>query len=82
VSVDPKDAGHMQETFFPGVPGVAYNVIVLNDKYSVEYDCGTELGVTNVRGRRKEGDASDRANQSSERRPLIPSRVWAPLFFL
>lgn len=56
VEKDPKDPGHMQETFLPGVPGVAYNVIVLNDKYSIEYDCGEELGITNVRRKRKRGD--------------------------
>eukprot|EP01147_Barroeca_monosierra_P008545 gene8545-992_t len=36
-----------QEQFFPNVPGVAYNVIHLDDNYSVEYDCGQEVGITN-----------------------------------
>ena len=40
--------GRYNATFLPGIPPVAYNIIVLNtDEYSVEYDCGRELGITN-----------------------------------
>ncbi|EGD83027.1 hypothetical protein PTSG_03663 [Salpingoeca rosetta] len=35
------------ESFFPFTPKVAYNVIYLDEKYSIEYDCGQEAGITN-----------------------------------
>jgi hypothetical protein len=38
-----------EETFnFPGAASVAYNVINLSDDFSVEYDCGESVGITNV----------------------------------
>eukprot|EP00051_Salpingoeca_urceolata_P002228 m.48260 g.48260 ORF g.48260 m.48260 type:complete len:190 (-) comp11985_c0_seq1:43-612(-) len=39
------DGGHFVESF--GFSKVAYNVIFLNETFSIEYDCGEELGVTN-----------------------------------
>ena len=46
-SKQPSD-GRYNETIGPVSKSVAYNVIVLRtDEYSVEYDCGEELGFTN-----------------------------------
>lgn len=46
-SKQPSD-GRYNETIGPVSKSVAYNIIVLQtDDYSVEYDCGEELGFTN-----------------------------------
>lgn len=40
--------GRYNASYLPGVPPVAYNVILLQtDEYTVEYDCIREFGVTN-----------------------------------
>ena len=50
ISNNATNPARFNETFdFPGAASVAYNVINLDDEYSVEYDCGETLGITNVR---------------------------------
>eukprot|EP00027_Filamoeba_sp_ATCC50430_P003981 CAMPEP_0168564444 /NCGR_PEP_ID=MMETSP0413-20121227/13252_1 /TAXON_ID=136452 /ORGANISM="Filamoeba nolandi, Strain NC-AS-23-1" /LENGTH=134 /DNA_ID=CAMNT_0008596123 /DNA_START=170 /DNA_END=574 /DNA_ORIENTATION=+ len=39
--------GKFQEQFYSYVPPVTYTVIILNETYAVEYDCGTSAGITN-----------------------------------
>eukprot|EP00730_Choanoeca_flexa_P015577 TRINITY_DN7183_c0_g1_i1.p1 TRINITY_DN7183_c0_g1~~TRINITY_DN7183_c0_g1_i1.p1 ORF type:complete len:212 (+),score=42.33 TRINITY_DN7183_c0_g1_i1:491-1126(+) len=48
VSHNDTNPARFVETFdFPGASSVAYNVISLDQDYSVEYDCGTTFGITN-----------------------------------
>eukprot|EP00045_Choanoeca_perplexa_P022942 m.11416 g.11416 ORF g.11416 m.11416 type:complete len:192 (+) comp9812_c0_seq1:41-616(+) len=48
VSTNASNPARFEETFnFPGAASVAYNVISLDEDYSVEYDCGESVGITN-----------------------------------
>jgi hypothetical protein len=66
-----------REDFFKFVPPVAYNIIVQQGDYSVEYDCGTQLGVTNVRG--PHGSSPPHCGEAGPVRTMTPHRPHPPL---
>lgn len=47
LAANQSNPGNFEQSFAAFGPKVAYNVIVLTADYAVEYDCGTQAGITN-----------------------------------
>jgi len=82
------DPARFVEKFgFPGAPTVAYNVIYLDEQYSIEYDCGEVLGITNVSSNIRRGRLSPNTKACRfqycihilSRKPTMPASVTQTL---